>query len=123
MKSILSVMKSIKHTGSLGFKRRSDCSATLFSYCAGMKIISDVKLPIYQKSSMAHRVTWSKTAASIKMLHGLENLQQVSKLYRYDALNQLSYLTQDMKNIHSVVHHKDKLFTMLDYPRNFGNVT
>ena len=72
---------------------------------------------------MAHRVTWSKTAASIKMLHGLENLQQVSKLYRYDALNQLSYLTQDVKNIHSVVYHKDKLFTMLDYPRNFGNVT
>ena len=28
-----------------------------------------------------------------------------------------------VKNIHSIVHHKDKLFTVLDYPRNFGNVT
>ena len=30
-------------------------------------------------------------------------------------------MSLDKKNIHSVVHHKDKLFTALDYPRNFGN--
>ena len=61
-------MKSIRYTGSLAFKRRSGCSAIPFSYCAGMKIISEAKLPIYQKTSMAHRVTWSKTVTSIEML-------------------------------------------------------
>ena len=71
---------------------------------------------------MARRVTWSKTAASIECLTTLKNLQQISALYRYDPLNLLSYMTLDVKNIHSVVHHKDKLFTGLDYPRNFGNV-
>ncbi|RMX44085.1 hypothetical protein pdam_00002509 [Pocillopora damicornis] len=30
-------------------------------------------------------------------------------------------MTQDAKNILSVVHHKDKLFMVLDYPSNFGN--
>ena len=29
-------------------------------------------------------------------------------------------MTLDVKNIHLVVHHKDKLFTVLDCPRNFG---
>ena len=78
-----------------------------------MKIISEAKLPIYQKTSMAHRVTWSKTVTSIEMLEksALKNLQQVSELYRYDALSLLSYMTLDVKNIQSVVHHKDKLFT------------
>ena len=71
---------------------------------------------------MAHRVTWSKTAASIECLTTLKKLQQVSALYQYDPLNLLSYMTLDVKNIHSVVNHKDKLFTGLDYPRNFGNV-
>ena len=71
-KLIFSVMKSIKHTGFLAFKRRSGCSATLFSYCTGMKIILEAKLPIYQKSSMSHRVTWSTTATSIEMLNGIE---------------------------------------------------
>ena len=67
-------MKSTKHTGSLAFKRRSGCSVTLLSYCAGTKIISEVKLPIYQKSSMAHRETKSRTAASIEILNGVEKL-------------------------------------------------
>ena len=31
-------------------------------------------------------------------------------------------MTPDVKNIDSVVHLKDKLFTALDYPRNLGNV-
>ena len=53
----------------------------------------------------------SKTATSIDMLND-----------RYDALDLLSYFTLDVKNVHSVVHHKDKLFVVLDYPRNFGNV-
>ena len=30
----------------------------LFSYCTGMKITSEAKLPIYQKSSVAHRIMW-----------------------------------------------------------------
>ena len=33
----------------------------------------------------------------------------------------LSCMTLDVKNIHSVVHQKDKLFTVLNYSRNFGN--
>ena len=52
---------------------------------------------------MAHRVTWSKIAASIECLTTLKNLQQISALYRYDPLNLLSYMTLDVKNIHSVV--------------------
>ena len=30
-------------------------------------------------------------------------------------------MTLDVANIHSVVHHKDPLCTVLDYARNFGN--
>ena len=71
-KLIFSVVKSTRYTGSLAFKRRPGCSATLFSYCAGMKIISEAKLPINQKSSMSHRETRSKTAASFEMLDGVE---------------------------------------------------
>ena len=52
----------------------------------------------------------------------MKNLQQASELYWYDVLNLLSYTTLDVKNIHSVVQHKDKLFMVLDYTRNFGNV-
>ena len=43
-------------------------------------------------------------------------------LHRYNALNLLSYMTLDVQNIHSVVLHKDKLFTVLYYPWNFENV-
>ena len=57
----------------------------------------------------------------LKCLTALKNLLQISELYRYDALNLLSYMTLDVKNINSVVHHKDKLFTVLDYPRNYVN--
>ena len=49
----------------------------------------------------------SKTATSIEMLNGLENLQQVFELYRYDTRNLLSCLTLDGENIHSVVHHEE----------------
>ena len=45
----------------------------------------------------------SKTAVSIKMLlKALKNFQQVSELYRYDALNLLSCMTVDLKNISSL---------------------
>ena len=114
-------MKSTWRTGSLGFKRLSGWSATLFSYCTGIKILSAAKFPIYQKSSMAHRLTWYLTAALIEMLNGLENLQQVSELYQYDTFNLLSCMTMDADNIFLVVHRKDQLFTILDYPRKFGN--
>ena len=60
-------------------------------------------------------------ATSIKMLNGLENLNQVSELYRYLALNLLSCMKLDVENIDSTVHHKDQLFTVLDYARNSGN--
>ena len=74
------------------------------------------------KSSMAHRVTWSKTAASIETLNGVEKPPASLRIIPIYALNLLIYMTIDVKNIHSVVHDKDKLFTVLDYPRNFGNV-
>ena len=54
----------------------------------------------------------SKSTASIEMLTSLENLQKVAELYRYDALNLLSCITPDVENIHSVVHHKDQLFSV-----------
>ena len=67
---------------------------------------------------MAYRTT----AASVDMLNSLENPQQVSELYPYDALNLLSCMTLDVKNIQFIfLHLKDKLFTVLDYTRNFGN--
>ena len=67
---------------------------------------------------MAHR---AHTTASIEMLNGLENLQQDSELYWYDALNLLGCMALAVGNIHSVTHHKDQLFTVVDYVRNFGN--
>ena len=75
-------MKSTRHTGSLAFKGRSGWSAKLFNYCAGTKILWEARLPVYQKilsGSQSNLV--SKTAAS----NGLETLQQVSELYRYDT--------------------------------------
>ena len=64
----------------------------------------------------------SKTVASVEMLKGgLEKLQYVLELHGYSALNLLSCMTLDVENIHSVVHHKDPLCTVLDYARNFGN--
>ena len=71
---------------------------------------------------MAHRVTWYKSAASHEMLDGVEKPSAVSELYRHNALNLLSYMTLAVRTIHSVLHYKDKRFTVLDYPRNFGNV-
>ena len=49
--------KSTRRTGYLAFSRWSGCSATLLSYCAAMKSISGAKLPIYQKSLVAGRIT------------------------------------------------------------------
>ena len=39
----------------------------------------------------------------LKCLTALKNLLKVSEFYRYDALNLLSYMTLDVKNIHLVV--------------------
>ena len=52
---------------------------------------------------------------------GISNFEERELLYRYDALNLLSYMTQNAKNILCVVHHKDELVMVLDYPSNFGN--
>ena len=60
--------------------------ATLLSYCAAMKIISEAKLSIYHKFLMAQRITT-----------------------HLRLLRQLKFLTAS------------KTFTVLDYPRNFGN--
>ena len=47
MKKLLSQsMKSTRCTDSLAVKRRSGCSATLFSYCAGIKIKPPASLRI-----------------------------------------------------------------------------
>ena len=40
----------------------------------------------------------SETAASVEMVNGLENLQKVSELYLYNALNLLSCMTLDVEN-------------------------
>ena len=111
-------MKRTRRTRSLAFRRRSGCSATLFGYCAGMKIVSEAKLTIYQKSSKAHRVTRHlRLLRQLKCLTALENLQQVSELYLYDTLDLMSCTTLDVKNIQFIyVHHKDKPFMVLDYP-------
>ena len=70
----------------------------------------------------------SKTTASIKTLNELEKppaslriIPNYALTLNY-ALNLSSYMTRGVKNIYSAVHYKDKLFTVLDYPRNFGNV-
>ena len=56
------------------------------------------------------------------MLNVLENLQKFSELYLYDALNLLSCMTLNGKNIQFIfLHYKYKLSTVLNCPRNFGN--
>ena len=95
-----------------------------FSNCAGIKILSKAKLPTYQKSLTAQRVRWHlKLLRQLKYLTAQqkEKLQKVSELYRCEALNPLSCMTLDVEDIHSVMHHKYKLFTVLDYARKFGN--
>ena len=39
----------------------------------------------------------------------------------YGATNLLSYMTLDVENLHSVVHHKTEVYTALQYARNFGS--
>ena len=92
------------------------CSATLFSYCARMKIISDAKCQFIKNPQWPTRKRGLRLLRQLKCLAALKKLQQVSQLYQYDALNLLSYMKIDVKNIHSVGYHKDKLFTVLDYP-------
>ena len=59
---------------------------------------------------MAHKETWHRRVLrQLIRLTVFKNPQQVSELYRYDALNILSQMRLDVKNIRSVVHHKDKL--------------
>ena len=73
---------------------------------------------------MAHRVTRHlRLLRPLKcFLTALRNHQQVSELYLYDALNLLSCMTLDVKDIQFIVlHHKDKLFTVLNYSRNLEN--
>ena len=53
----------------------------------------------------------------------LTDLETFSKSQNYDTRNLLSCLALDGENIRSIVHQKDKLFTVLDYARNFGSAT
>ena len=53
----------------------------------------------------------------------LTDLKTFSKSQNYDTRNLLSCLALDGENIRSIVHQKDKLFTVLDYARNFGSAT
>ena len=121
-KLIFSVMKSTRHTGSLAVKRRR-ASQRLSS-------VNAREWKLYQKRScqFVKNPQWPtgkrglRLLRQVKCLTALKNLLQVLELYRYAALNLSSYMTLNVKNIHSVVHHKDKLFTVLDFPRNFGNI-
>ena len=64
-----------------------------------MKIISEAKLPIYQKSSVAHGARVERgLLRQLKCLTALKSLQQVSELYRCDALNLMSYMTLQEQN-------------------------
>ena len=64
----------------------------------------------------------SKTVSSVEMLKcGLEKLNEILDSHEYSALNLLSCMTLDVENIHSVVHHKEPLCTVLDYARNFAS--
>ena len=81
-----------------------------------MKIISEAKLPIYQKSSMAYRVARHlRLLCQLKYLTALKPHQQLfSELYPYDALNLLSCMTLDANDIQFIfLHHKDNLLTVL----------
>ena len=79
-----------------------------------ISIISEEKLPIYQKSSMAYRVTRHlRPLRQLIRLTAVKNLPQFSELYPFDALNLLNCMTLEAKNIQSIfLHHKDSLFTV-----------
>ena len=71
-----------------------------------------------QKPSMAHRAPRHVRLLSfVKCLMALKNLQQVSELCLCDTLNLSSCLTLDF------LHPEGKLFTILNYLKNFGNAT
>ena len=74
-------MKSTRRTGAQAFKRRSGLSVTVFKLGAGMKILPEAKLPVYQKSSMAHRATWYLRL--LRQLKCLTALKTSSKSLNY----------------------------------------
>ena len=64
----------------------------------------------------------AKTIESVKMLKdGVEQLKDTLARHSYKHANLLSCMTMDIKNMHSIVHHKSPLCTALEYARNFGN--
>ena len=88
-------MRSTRRADSLAFKGRSGWSVKLFNNCAGM----------------------------LRQSKCLTDLKTFSKSQNYDTRNLLSCLALNGENIRSIVHQKDKLFTVLDYARNFGKAT
>ena len=115
-------MKGTWRRGSLAFKRRSGCSATLFSYCAEKTILSEVKLSIYQKSSMACKVTWHLWL--LRQLKCLTALKTPSKSQNYTNMTLLTCWVAWHKTWRIFTWlciTKINLLTVLHYPRNFGN--
>lgn len=59
---------------------------------------------------------------SVKLLKwGLECLKENLDELELDATNLLSWMTLDVKSLHSVVHHKSQVSTALQYACNFGS--
>ena len=114
-------MRSTRRTGSLVFRGRSGWLAKLFNHCAGMKLLWEAELLVYRKCSMAPRVMCY--LRPLRRLKCQTDLKTSSKSKNYDTRNLLSCLALDGENTRSIVHQKDKLFTVLDYARNFGNAT
>ena len=114
-------MRSTRRTGSLVFRGRSGWLAKLFNHCAGMKLLWEAELLVYRKCSMAPRVMCY--LRPLRRLKCRTDLKTSSKSKNYDTRNLLSCLALDGENTRSIVHQKDKLFTVLDYARNFGNAT
>ena len=81
-------MKSTRRGGYLASKRRSGCSATLFSYCAGITIMLKAKLPIYQKPSMVHKVKWHLRL--LRQLKCITALKTPSKPQNYTDMTLLT---------------------------------
>lgn len=58
----------------------------------------------------------AKTVESVKLLKwGLEHMKQNLDPLGYDDNNPLSCMTLDVENLHSVVHHKNKVSTAFRY--------
>ena len=66
----------------------------------------------------------AKTVDSVKLLKwGLECLKQNLDPLGFEDTNLLSCMTLDIRNLHSVVHHKTQVSTAFRCARDFGSTT